>query len=48
MTEGGQFVEIQSSGEEAVFSEEELSALLELGRRGVQQIIAAQRSILGI
>lgn len=48
MTEEGQFVEVQSSGEEAVFSPEELSALLDLGRRGIQQIIAAQRSILGI
>jgi ribonuclease PH len=48
MTEGGQFVEVQSSGEEAVFSQEELSSLLELGRRGIQQIIAAQRSLLGI
>jgi ribonuclease PH len=48
MTEGGQFVEVQSSGEEAVFTQEELSALLDLGRQGIQQIIAAQRSILGI
>lgn len=48
MTEGGQFVEVQSSGEEAVFSQEELSSLLELGRRGIQRIIAAQRSLLGI
>jgi ribonuclease PH len=48
MTEGGQFVEVQSSGEEAVFNHEELSALLDLGRRGIEQIIAAQRSILGL
>lgn len=47
MTEAGQFVEVQSSGEEAVFTHEELSSLLELGRRGIQQIIAAQRAILG-
>jgi ribonuclease PH len=48
MTEAGQFVEVQSSGEEAVFSSDELSRLLEMGARGIQQIIAAQRSILGI
>ena len=48
MTEGGQFVEVQSSGEEAVFSQEELSVLLDLGRKGVQQIISAQRAVLGI
>jgi ribonuclease PH len=48
VTEGGQFVEVQSSGEEAVFSHQELSALLDLGRKGVQQIISAQRAVLGI
>lgn len=48
VTEGGQFVEVQSSGEEAVFSHEELSVLLDLGRKGVQQIISAQRAVLGI
>ena len=48
MTEAGQYVEVQSSGEEAVFSPEELSSLLELGRKGIQQIIAAQRAVLGI
>lgn len=48
MTEGGQYVEVQSSGEEAVFSPEQFEALLTLGRLGAQQLIAAQRSILGI
>jgi ribonuclease PH len=48
MTEGGQFVEVQSTGEEAVFTHDELSSLLELGRKGIQQIISAQRSALGI
>jgi ribonuclease PH len=48
MTESGHYVEVQSSGEEAVFSPEELAVLLELGRKGVQQIIAAQRAILEI
>jgi ribonuclease PH len=48
VTEAGQYVEVQSSGEEAVFSPEELSALLELGRKGAQEIIAAQRAVLGI
>lgn len=48
MTEGGQFVEVQSSGEEAVFSPDELSGLLEIGRKGIREIISAQRAILGI
>ena len=48
VTEGGQYVEVQSSGEEAVFSPEQFEALLALGRLGAQQLVAAQRSILGI
>jgi len=31
-----------------VFSPEQLEALLKLGRHGAQQLIAAQRAILGI
>jgi hypothetical protein len=31
-----------------LISPEELSSLLELGRKGIQQIIAAQRAVLGI
>lgn len=48
MTEGGQYVEVQGSGEEAVFSPEELDRMLALGREGVSQLIAAQRQALGI
>ena len=48
VTESGQFVEVQSSGEESVFSPEQLSTMLGLGMGGIRQLIAAQRSILGI
>jgi hypothetical protein len=37
-------VEVQSSGEEAVFSPEQFEQLLHLGRKGAQQLVAAQRS----
>jgi ribonuclease PH len=43
MTEDGQFVEVQGSGEEQTFSEAELTAMLGLGRSGIRQLIAAQR-----
>jgi ribonuclease PH len=46
MTEHGEFVEVQGSGEEAVFTPDELSALLALGTRGIQQLIALQTSAL--
>jgi ribonuclease PH len=48
VTEGGHYVEVQSSGEEAVFSPEQFDALLALGRAGTAQIIAAQRVALGL
>jgi ribonuclease PH len=47
MTGSGQFVEIQGTGEEATFSERELSALLKLARRGIEQLTEIQRKALG-
>jgi ribonuclease PH len=46
MTEGGQFVEVQGSGEEATFSSEQMATMLELARGGVTQLIAAQHAAL--
>ena len=43
MTGGGQFIEIQGTGEEATFSEYELAQLIALGRRGIEQLTAIQR-----
>ncbi len=45
-TEEGEFVEMQGSGEEATFSDAELKAMLDLGRKGIGKLIAAQRSAL--
>jgi len=47
MTGSGRFVEVQGSGEEATFSEEELSAMLDLARRGIRDLTALQRKALG-
>ena len=47
MTGGGQFVEVQGTGEEATFSEEQLAALLKLAKRGIKQLTKAQRDALG-
>ena len=46
MTEELQFVELQGSGEEAVFSDDELAALLTLGRKGIKELLVAQRSAI--
>src|ERR1043166_5048338 len=45
-TEDGEFVEVQGSGEESTFTQPELQQLLTLARRGIAELIAAQRAVL--
>jgi ribonuclease PH len=45
-TEDGEFVEVQGSGEEATFAQSQLDAMLALGRKGIAELIAAQRVVL--
>jgi ribonuclease PH len=45
-TEDGEFVEVQGSGEEATFAESQLDEMLALARKGVVELIAAQRAVL--
>src|SRR5437667_2651091 len=42
-TEDGEFVEVQSSGEEATFAASQLDEMLALGRQGISDQIGAQR-----
>ena len=46
MTGDGRFVEVQSSGEEATFSPDELSAMIALAKKGVVEISEIQRRVL--
>lgn len=46
MTESGDFVEIQGSGEESTFSSDQLAAMTELARGGIVQLVEAQRVAL--
>ena len=46
MTGSGRFVEIQGTGEEATFSESELSALLTLGKKGIRKLLDVQKKAL--
>ncbi len=46
LTESGKFVEVQGSGEEATFSQEEFDALVELGKKGVAELVEAQHQAL--
>jgi ribonuclease PH len=47
MTQDGQFVEVQGAGEEATFSQAELLSMLELGGRGIAELIRAQQAVAG-
>lgn len=46
MTEDGQFVELQGSGEENVFSTEQMTAMLDLSREGIKTLIALQKEAI--
>ncbi|MDD2762388.1 MAG: ribonuclease PH [Opitutaceae bacterium] len=46
MTGGGQFVEVQGTGEEATFSHEQLQSLLALAQQGLQELTALQTAFL--
>ncbi|WP_430603972.1 ribonuclease PH [Enterococcus sp. DIV0724b] len=46
MTESGNFVELQGTGEEATFSGDELNSLLFYGKTGIEHLIAYQKEAL--
>jgi ribonuclease PH len=46
MTSAGGFIEVQGTAEGAPFQPEELTAMLELARQGLQQLFALQQSAL--
>lgn len=47
LTGSGRLVELQGTGEEATFSRDELNELLDLGVKGVTELIDMQRELLG-
>ena len=46
MTDEGEFVEVQGTGEEKPFSRAELNELLDLGEKGIKQMIQVQKDSL--
>lgn len=44
MTDQGRWVEVQATGERTTFSDEQLREMHVLGRAGIEQLLAAQRS----
>lgn len=47
MTGSGSFVEVQATAEETAFPREDLDGLLELAAKGIRELIACQRDIVG-
>ena len=47
MTDTGEFIEIQGTGEESSFSMEELKQMMQLGQAGIKTIISMQKDSLG-
>ncbi len=47
MTGGGEFIEIQGTGEGSTFSDKQLTRLLALARTGIRQLTSAQKTALG-
>ncbi|WP_144511000.1 ribonuclease PH [Bacillus sp. FJAT-22090] len=46
-TSGGEYVELQGTGEEATFSKKQLLELLEFGEEGIKQLMDVQHTALG-
>lgn len=46
MTESGEYVEVQGSGEEAVFTAEEMAQMLSLAAKGISDITKAQKEAI--
>ena len=47
MTGAGRFIEIQGTGEEATFDDEQLASLLKLAKQGISELTETQRQSLG-
>jgi len=47
MTDSGKFVEVQGTAEKAPFDSDQMNELLQLGKKGTQNIIEKQKTVLG-
>ncbi|GEB75666.1 ribonuclease PH [Sporolactobacillus inulinus] len=47
MNGNDEYIEIQGTGEEATFDEKELATLLSLAKKGIHQLIEAEKAVLG-
>jgi len=48
MNEEGGFIEVQGTAEGKVFNQEQLNAMLELAKSGIEQLLNVQKQVLGL
>lgn len=48
MTESGKFIEVQGTAEQEPFSAETLGRMLRLAKKGIDELVLAQKSVLGV
>jgi ribonuclease PH len=48
MTAGGRYIEVQGTAEGAPYSRAEMSAMLDLGEKGIRELAAVQKAALGL
>jgi ribonuclease PH len=48
MTDGGEYVEVQGTGEEQTFTGDQLEQMLKLAGKGIRELIALQKRTLGL
>jgi len=48
MTDAGEFIELQGTGEEATFNDRQLGEMLALGRAAIERLFQAQRAALAV
>ncbi len=48
MTGGGKFVEVQATGEHAVFDDAQLASMVALARQGLSELLAVQRAAVAL
>ncbi len=46
MTGAGEFVELQATAEKVAFGDDQLAKMLDLGRKGIGELIAMQKEII--
>jgi ribonuclease PH len=46
MTGKGEFIELQGTGEESTFTDEQLGQMMVLGRKGIRELLAAQETAI--